>query len=424
MGTCPPPEGAGCPEGTNSLSTSALSNRNFSIYFSGTLIVLHGLWVYRLTVGWLAWELTHSVFSVGVISFCQFAPGIVLGPVFGVAADRHDLIKTAMLIHAGMMVVSLALAFITGLGWLTIELLAAFAVLQGVMGGAYTPTRLSLVTQLVPRDLYASATGYLAIAFNLSRFAGPALAGFVISVFGAAWSFTLFAVLIVPALISLVIVRVLPRAPRDLTDTHVLDDLRDGFQYAWTHPLIRWLLILVATNGILARGALELLPAITEVVFGGGSAEFAGLTSAAGAGAVIASIAVARTRRPERLLRLASSAALASSGLLFALGFSENYWFGVAVVAGLGCSCTLCGVCVQALIQLEVDDEFRGRVMGLWSVFAIGATAVGGLLLGSVARASNISATAIGSAALLSVLAVLLGVTLLRSEGATRAAWE
>ncbi len=81
-------------------------------------------------------------------------------------------------------------------------------------------------------------------------------------------------------------------------------------------------------------------------------------------------------------------------------------------------------MCVQALIQLEVDDEFRGRVMGLWSVFAIGATAVGGLLLGSVARASNISATAIGSAALLSVLAVLLGVTLLRSEGATRAAWE
>ena len=404
------------------MSTSALSNRNFLIYFSGTLVVLHGLWVYRLTISWLAWELTHSVFMVGVISFCQFAPGIVLGPVFGVAADRYDLVKTAMLIHTGMMILSLLLAVIIGLDWLTIEVLAGFAVLQGVMGGAYTPTRLSLIPRLVPRELFASATGYLAIAFNLSRFAGPALAGLVITVLGAAWSFGLFACLIVPALVSLVIVEVLPRKPRGGEHTHVLTDLRAGLQYAVTHPMIRWLLVLVGTNGILARVALELLPAVTEVVFGGGSAEFAALTSAAGAGAIAASIVVTRTQNPERLLRLATSAVLASSVLLLALGMTGNYWVGLVVVAGLGGSCTLCGIGVQALIQLEVDDDFRGRVLGLWGVFAIGATATGGLLLGSVARASSISATAVGSGLLLSVLAVFLGSTLIRSERAERAA--
>jgi len=375
-----------------------------------------------LTISWLAWELTHSVFMVGAISFCQFAPGIVLGPVFGVAADRYDLVKTAMLIHTGMMILSLLLAVIIGLDWLTIEVLAGFAVLQGVMGGAYTPTRLSLVTRLVPRALFASATGYLAIAFNLSRFAGPALAGLVITVLGAAWSFGLFACLIVPALVSLVIVEVLPRKPRERGDTHVLTDLRAGLQYAVTHPMIRWLLVLVGTNGILARGALELLPAVTEVVFGGGSAEFAALTSAAGAGAIAASIVVTRTQKPELLLRLATSAVLASSVLLLALGMTGNYWVGLVVVAGLGGSCTLCGIGVQALIQLEVDDDFRGRVLGLWGVFAIGATATGGLLLGSVARASSISATAVGSGLLLSVLAVLLGSTLIRSERGERAA--
>ena len=400
------------------MSTSALSNRNFAIYFGGTLVVLHGLWIYRLTISWLAWELTQSVLLVGVISFCQFSPGIILGPVFGAAADRYDLVKMAMLIHTSMMAVSLTLALITGLDRLTIEVLAAFALLQGMMGGAYTPTRLSLITQLVPRELFASATGYLAVAFNLSRCVGPALAGLVIGLLGAAWSFGLFACLVVPAIVSLLVVDLLPRAPRERTDSHILEDLRDGLRYAVSHPMIRWLLVLVGTNGILARGVLELLPAVTEVKFAGGSAEFAALTSAAGAGAIVASVIVTRTQDPGRLLRLGPSAALAASALLFVLGMTGSYSVGLAVVAGLGGFCTLCGISAQALLQLEVDDVFRGRVLGLWGVFAIGATATGGLLMGGVARASSISATAIAAAALLSVLAVLLGGTLLRSERA------
>jgi len=67
-----------------------------------------------------------------------------------------------------------------------------------------------------------------------------------------------------------------------------------------------------------------------------------------------------------------------------------------------------------------VDDNFRGRVLGLWGVFAIGATAIGGLLLGSVARVSSISTTAIGSALILAVLSVLLGSTLIRGQEVER----
>ena len=398
------------------MSNSALSNRNFAVYFAGTLIVLHGLWIYRLTISWLAWELTNSVFLVGVVSFCQFSPGIILGPIFGVAADRYDLVKMAMFIHCGMMFVSLTLAVITGLDKLTIEVLAGFALLQGIMGGAYTPTRLSLITQLVPRKLFASATGYLAIAFNISRFVGPGLAGLIITVLGAAWAFGLFACLVIPAIISLLIVDLSPRAPRMHEDSNILGDLRDGLKYALNHPIIRWLLILVGTNGILARGVLELLPAITDMIFDGGSAEFAIFTSAAGAGAIIASIIVTRSQDPSRLLRLAPMAALGSSALLFVLGMTDTYWVGVIVVAGLGGCCTLCGISIQALLQLEVDDEFRGRVLGLWGVFAIGATAIGGFIMGGIARATSISMTAVGASMLLSFFALLLGVRLVRGQ--------
>ena len=72
------------------MSSSAFANRNFVIYLGGSLLSLHGVWVYRVALGWLAWELTHSEFWVGVIAFTQFAPTVVLGPLFGVMADRFD----------------------------------------------------------------------------------------------------------------------------------------------------------------------------------------------------------------------------------------------------------------------------------------------------------------------------------------------
>ena len=72
------------------MSSSALSSRNFLIYLVGSTISLHGLWIYRVALGWFAWQISGSEFWVGVVAFTQFAPAVIFGPVFGVLADRFD----------------------------------------------------------------------------------------------------------------------------------------------------------------------------------------------------------------------------------------------------------------------------------------------------------------------------------------------
>jgi hypothetical protein len=73
----------------------AFGNRNYAIYTAGSTVTMVGLWVQRLGVGWLAWELTYSGFWLGAIAFADLFPAVVIGPFAGVLADRMDRLRLA-----------------------------------------------------------------------------------------------------------------------------------------------------------------------------------------------------------------------------------------------------------------------------------------------------------------------------------------
>ena len=67
----------------------AFSSRNYRIYVTGNSISLTGTWLQRLAVGWLAWQLSHSGAWLGLVSFADLFPTVVLSPWAGALADRH-----------------------------------------------------------------------------------------------------------------------------------------------------------------------------------------------------------------------------------------------------------------------------------------------------------------------------------------------
>jgi MFS family permease len=72
------------------MSLAALRSPGFRRYLVGNAFALNGLWLGRLTMGWLAWDLTGQAGFVGLVSFLVFAPTLVSGPLFGVIADRIE----------------------------------------------------------------------------------------------------------------------------------------------------------------------------------------------------------------------------------------------------------------------------------------------------------------------------------------------
>lgn len=363
------------------MTKAAITSRNFLIYLTGNTISLHGLWIYRVALGWYAWQITGSELWIGVIAFTQTAPAVVFGPVFGVLADRFDRRAASLLINSMSILNMLLLGWLTMLGHVDILVLAMLSLMQGTLDGAHMPVRMSVVPNLVVREQLESAIATTSISFNVSRFIGPALAGFVIATYGVAIAFIVNGLSYLALIAAMIVVKLNPAVERQRRQQHVWHEMREGVSYVLGHPRIRALLVIIAVASVFGRGALEMMPAFADAVFQGGSAALATLTSAIGAGAIVAGLILSRGVAWLRV-RVIRAAVIVAGLLIALLGALEQFWIAVAVVAMLGVILAICGIGSQILIQTLVDDEVRGRVSGLWGVIAFGGTSLGSLLIG------------------------------------------
>lgn len=368
------------------MSESALRNRNYAIYLIGNTISLHGLWVYRVALGWFAWELSGSELWVGVVAFTQFAPTVVFGPIFGVLADRFDRRLTSILINSASLLNMLVLGALTATGHIDILSLVILSSVQGTLDGAHVPVRMSVVPNLVGPGQLQSAIAFTSVAFNLSRFVGPAIAGFVIAVWDVATAFIINGVSYVTIIGAMLVVRLNEQDGEGGERKHPWQELLDGARYAFSHEAIRALLLLVAMASIFGRGALEMLPAFADAVYAGGPTALATLTSAIGAGAVVSGLALSRGSAWVSV-RVVRWAVVVGGALIVALAAVSDFVVAVGIVALLGVILSLSGVGAQILIQTEVSDRMRGRVSSFWGMITFGGTSLGSLIIGASASA-------------------------------------
>ena len=387
---------------TERSSKSALRSKNYLIYLIGSTISLHGLWVYRVALGWFAWELSHSELWVGIVAFTQFAPAVVFGPAFGVLADRFDRRLASVFINSISVVNMMLLALLTYLGNVDIVVLSVLSLSQGMLDGAHMPVRMAIVPNLVNREQLQNAIAITSISFNVSRFVGPALAGAIIATVGVASAFFLNGLTYVGLIIAMLVVRLNPAAERQKRQRDVWQELTEGVRYVFRHQSIRAVLMIIAVASVFGRGALEMMPAFADAVFERGSVGLAILTSAIGAGAIVSGLILSRGTHWLNVGVIRLSAGV--GGILIAgLGVVGDFWAATAIVAALGVILSMCGVGSQILIQTMVDDEVRGRVSSIWGMVAFGGTAIGGLIVGTAASAWGLENTVIVTGGLCTV---------------------
>ncbi|MBZ0130667.1 MAG: MFS transporter [Rhodobacteraceae bacterium] len=365
------------------MNLAALSYRDFRIYVSGNLFALNGMLMQRLTIGWLAWDLTQSASFVGLVAFVNFVPTVLTGPVFGVLIDRADVKRAALATQTSLLVLAMLLFASFRLDMLGPVLLTVFSLLLGVVASAHNPVRMSLAPRLVARAAVPSVVTLVAINFNLARLTGPALAGWIIAGWGIGVA------MVVPALCYLPFIMALSRLnPRErsrpVAKATFLGALTEGVRHAAGHRHIRDAIIATGIFAFVIRGTLEILPVLADGVFAKGAAGLGLLTSAAGLGAVMAGLFKALTpgQSTSRLPRGALLLTLIGIGAVGLLGMSQSWELSLALVVWLGFASSVSGISMQTAIQIDLDDDLRGRVMSLWAMVGIGAAAVGAMVLG------------------------------------------
>lgn len=387
-------------------NSSALSSRNFLIYLIGSTVSLHGLWIYRVALGWFTWQLTGSEFWVGVVAFTQFAPAVFFGPLFGVLADRVDRRTASIVINSCSTLNMLLLGALVALGRVDIFVLTGLSLVQGSLDGAHTPVRMTLVPNLVSREQLQSAIATTSISFNVSRFVGPAIAGLIIATLGVSAAFAINGISYLAIVSAVFFVKLRPMASREKKPGDVWSELLDGVRYVRAHPTIRGLLIIIAGASVFGRGALEMLPAFVDAILGRGSSGLAILTSVIGVGAVATGLVLARSTLWLNIGVIRASVIIAGV-LIIAFGANTDFWLAVPIITALGIIMSLGGVGSQILLQSLVDEEVRGRVSSLWGMIAFGGTALGGLVVGSASAAFGLQLTIVVAGLLCSVAALI-----------------
>jgi len=382
-------------------AASALRIPVYRNYFLGHFIASNGRWMYRMSIGWLAWDLTHSTLWLGAVAFADLVPSAVLTIFAGAITDRFGYMR---IIRGSLLVVILLAALLGALVLahaITVELLLVIALLSGSAESLGQPARLAIVNALVPRYDLSSAIALGSTSFNASRIVGPSIAGLLIEATGPGVVMLLCAL---AAFYFWMVVRGIhleeKSKPAQQGDSLWRDTLA-GFSYVLDHRGIRFVMILLTATSLLVRPVIELLPSIADKVFNAGPTGLSLMLASIGVGAVAASLVLARRGQTQGLTRVLVWSTFGTGICVAAALQAPSLKWGAVAFCCMGVF-MLCGnVSAQTLVQNSVSSEMRARVLGLFIVFGHGLPALGALVQGWLATFFGLPAAVGGSAILM-----------------------
>jgi MFS family permease len=363
---------------------AALHNPTFLHFWLAITLALAGLWV-RITVqGYLIYDLSDDKFLLGLAGFVSAVPVLLLSPVVGVVVDRFERKRVLLATQSFMALCLFALATLDATGVLTVTHILIIATLAGGASAFDWPARLSLVPNLVTDDELQSAVALNSAAFNGARIIGPVIGGALIGVIGTALCFYLSAFAFLPSILFLLTLTLDRRLPDRGAIESPLQNLLGGYRYIWRSSTLRSLLSVDLFPVMFGMSFFALLPAVTRDTYGTGSGGLGLVYAADGAGAFLGVMAIALLTGLRNRGRLVIIGVLLFALLQIGFAAAPTLVFGMALIFLMGCVGSVYATLNDTLVQTVVDDEYRGRVMAVYSTFW-GLTPIGYLEAGYVA---------------------------------------
>ncbi len=361
----------------------ALRHPDFRLYVGGMAVSLAGTAMQQLAQSWLVYRLTHSAWMLGVAWFCTNVPVLLLGPFAGVLADRFPRRTIVFTAQTVAMLQAFALAALTLTGHVTVSHVLALAVLLGICSAFDIAGRQAMFVHLVGKEDLLGAISLNSATFNSARVVGPALAGFLVGRLGEGPCFFLNGLSFLAVLASLALMR-FREPPHVPGGESPLQRLRSGFRLAVSTPPLRIALLLVAGMTLGTAGVNALGPMFADGIFHMGAQGLGFLTGGMGLGAIAGTLTLAGSRG-RQLPGAITQALFVASATLVVFAASPSYWLSLALMPLLGMSVFRTNAATNTMIQLRVPENYRGRIMGLYSSMVVGMLPVASLVSGALA---------------------------------------
>ena len=389
---------------------AALKHRNFSIYWIGMCVSLIGTWMQNIAQPWLAYQLTDSPFLLSLVSAMQFIPVLVLSLFAGVIIDKIPKKRLLILTQSASLLITLVLAILTYTGNVQYWHILLMSGLLGVVNTLDMPARQSFVIELVGKEDLMNAIALNSTVFNLARIIGPALAGLVMVQFGVAACFLINSISFAAIIVSLFAIKPLKLPKQETAPEKLFSSIKSGLRYLYNDKEIFDIILLVAIVATLAMNFNILVPVIVKTVFHMQESGFSALMSFMGIGSFLGSIMIASMSKRGPKQFFLWGLPFVVSGLFVLMGINGNFYLTGILLAVNGFFFIMFSTSCNTTLQLKAKNEYRGRVISIYTLVFSGFTPFGSLIAGTITDfwGANIGFVTMGILILVFMLILLL----------------
>lgn len=364
----------------------------FRWFFVGQIISLLGSWMQTTALQWLAYRLTGSVLSLGLITFANFLPVLLLSLFMGVLVDRYPRRRLLAITQTAFLVLAAILAYLTYTDNITFGGLIVLSLLTGVANSLDMPSRQAFFSDLVERQDLLNAIALNSSVFNGTRILGPVLGGFVVAARGEAMAFFLNSLSFLAVLLALAAMRLPPIPPRDRSSGG-MRELREGMRYLARDRAVLGLVTMIAVFSLIGFPASVLLPALAGDVLDLGVTGYGGLMAAMGIGALVAGVALAVRGRRQPHPRQLIVQRLLFAGSVAMLGLTTDVRLILAGLVVMGYALIAQLTVTNTLVQWLAPDSLRGRLVSAYTWALGGFWPLGALMVGAIGHRLGVSQT-------------------------------
>ena len=370
---------------------SALRHPQFLKYWLGSFTSVGATQLQVMGLGWLIYELSQSSLVLGYLGAAAGIPAALLTIFGGALADRLD--KRMVLITTSLLTSALLglLAYLDLAGLVQVWHVIAITAAISVVTGFDWPARQAIFPSLIDRSDMMSAVALTSVIWQATRMAMPVFGGMII-----AWSDTwvLFTMCSVGFFLMFIVLLSLEvQAPPPEIKHSTLNQITEGLHYILNAKIFLILITLSYALTFFAASYMQLMPAFADML-DADERQFGLLLSIGGIGAVTGTVISSNLQHSQHLGKIMVYAALTFCAFVYLMALAA--WSGVQYAYVLTLAMILIAavfnsifmVTSTGILQLEVPDELRGRVMGFHAI-TYNMLPLGALFTGAIANRTN-----------------------------------
>lgn len=384
--------------------------KNIILFLSSQTISLFGTSLVQYAIMWYVTLTTESGMMMTLFIICGFIPTFLLSPVAGVWADRYNRKLLIMLSDGMIALATLILAIVFLMGYDSVWLMFLMAAIRAVGTGIQTPAVGAILPQIVPKDQLTRVNGINGSLQAVNMFVAPMVSAALLSFSSIEYIFFIDVVTAAIAIFILLLflkISVHKKATEQQT-TSYFNDMKQGVIYIKNHAFLKKFFLFFAVFFVLLAPGAFLTPLQVTRSFGDDVWRLTAIEIAFSVGMMAGGGVIAAWGGFQNKVQTMALSSLIMGVCTVALGLVPVFWIYLIPMAIFGIALPIFNTPTMVLLQESVDENYLGRIFGVFGMISTSMMPAGMLLFGPLADVIDIEWLLIGTGILIVILTFFL----------------